>query len=155
MMDIYDRLKQLDIDVSKAPAKGGIYSPAKSFLKKLVYVSGCGPQVDGVCEFKGKVGREVSLEQAQKMARNCAVNILAVLNREIGDLNRVGNVVKILGFVASDEHFTKQPKVLNAASQLFIDVFGEESGCAARSAIGINVLPDDIPVEIELIVELK
>jgi len=155
VMDIYKKLDQLQIKIPDAPAKGGVYTPAREFGDKLVYVSGCGPQVKGICEFPGKVGREVTFEQAQQSARNCILNILAVLQAQIGDLNRVKQFVKMLAFISSDNGFAMQPQVANAASQLLVDIFGEECGCASRSAIGVNILPGDIPVEIEILVELN
>lgn len=154
-MDIYRRLEELQITLPQAPEKGGIYSQIKEFGEKLVYVSGCGPQHNGQCEFLGKVGKEVSFEQAQQAARNCMLNILAVIHSKLGDLNRIKSFVKILAFVASENSFTQQPQVVNAASKLLLDIFGEEAGSPARSAIGVNVLPGDIPVEIEVLLELK
>lgn len=154
-MDINAKLEQMHITLPAAPAKGGVYIPAKQFGDKLVYVSGCGPQVGGKCEFSGKVGGKVTLEQAQKMARNCALNILAVLKENVGDLNRIKQFVKMLAFVASENDFASQPQVANGASQLLVDIFGDEAGCASRSAIGVNILPGNIPVEIEMLVELK
>lgn len=153
--DVYDRMKQKGIVIPPPPAPGGLYTPARPFGDRLVYTSGCGPQVNGVPVHTGKLGRELSLEQGQQAARACMLNVLSVLQARIGDLNRVAQVVKVLGFVACDDTFYDHPAVLNAASQLLMDIFGEDAGRAARSAIGTNVLPGNIPVEIEAIFELN
>ena len=102
----------------------------------------------------GKLGRDYTLEQGQEFARNSMLNVLAVLKREIGDLNRVRSVVKLLVFVASDDEFYQQPQVANGASALLGELFGQEMGIPARSAIGVNVLPGNLPVEIEAIFEI-
>lgn len=153
-INVYDNLKKLNIELPPAPAKGGVYEPVKLFGANLAYVSGCVSNIEGLPPIKGKVGKDVSLEEAQEAARRCMLNILAVLHRDLGDLNRVKDFVKMLAFVASDNDFYSQPQVANAASQLIIDVFGEDK-CPARSAIGVNVLPGDVPVEIELLIELE
>ena len=154
-IDVNQRMAERGIAIPASPAPGGIYTPAREFGGKLVYSSGCGPQVNGVPVHVGKVGAEVSFEQAQEAARACMLNVLSVLKSQIGDLNRVKRVVKMLAFVASSDSFTDQPAVVNAASQLLVDIFGEEAGKGARSAIGVNVLPGNIPVEIEVLFELK
>jgi enamine deaminase RidA (YjgF/YER057c/UK114 family) len=120
----------------------------------LAFVSGQGCTAKGVPVFIGKVGAGVSLEQGQEAARICVLNALAVLHESLGSLDRVKNVVKVLGFVASAPGFNRQPAVINGCSQLLIDVFGD-AGRHARSAIGTNELPDDIPVEIEFIFEVE
>ena len=155
-MDAYAKLKELGIELPDPPPAGGLFSPMKQFSDKLVYTSGTGPfNSEGALLWKGKLGSDLTLEEGQEAAKRAALNILAVLHKELGDLNRIKSLVKILGFVASTPDFCDQPKVMNAASQLFIDVFGEPDGRAARSAIGTNVLPLDMPVEIELILELN
>lgn len=103
----------------------------------------------------GRVGGELTLEQGQEMARRCALNILANLHHTLGDLNRIRRFVKVLAFVNSTDDFDRQPAVVNGASGLIRDIFGEEAGLPARSAIGVNVLPGNIPVEIEMLLELK
>ncbi len=104
--------------------------------------------------YKGKLGAEISLEEGCEAAKNCMLNVLAVLKEKIGDLDKIKSCVKMLVFVASDNEFYNQPQVANAATQLLIDIFGEEIGSPSRSAIGVNVLPGNIPVEIELLVEI-
>lgn len=152
-MNIYDKLEKLSIKLPSPPVRGGIYAPVKQ-SGNLLYVSGQGPIVNGKPAYTGKAGAERTVEEAQEAARICAVNMLSVLNEYAGDLNRVKGVVKLLGFVGSAPGFNEQPRVINAASQLLVDVFGDE-GWHARSAIGANELPSDITVEIEGIFELK
>ena len=151
-MCVYERLKQLKIELPQATGVMGLYVPVK-VSGNMAYVSGQGPVVDGKVSCKGKVGKDVTLEQAQAAARQIAVNTLAALHDCVGDLNRIKSVVKVLGFVASAEGFNAQPAVLNAFSQVFVDVFGD-SGRHARAAVGTNELPLNISVEIESIFEL-
>lgn len=152
-MDVYEKMKELGITLPKAPAKGGVYTPAKHFGDNLVYVSGCGPVLTET--IAGKLGTEFTLEQGQQFARNCMLNVLAVLEEGIGDLRKVKNVVKVLTMVASKNDFYAQPAVANGGSQLLADLFGEEIGVPARSAIGVNVLPGNIPVETEVLFEIE
>lgn len=154
MMDIYERLNELGITLPEVPDKAGLYMQVKEFSGHVICVSGCGPDLNGVEELKGKLG-EISIEDGQLAARNCMINALAILNKNIGDLNRIKSVIKMLAFVSSTTDFYSQPLVANGASQLLADVFGYEIGCPSRSAIGVNVLPGNIPVEIELMIELK
>ncbi len=120
----------------------------------LVYTAGQGPTVDGKPKFFGKLGRELTEQQGYEAAQICIVNCLACVKSVIGDLDKVERVVKLLGFVASVDGFTRQPWVVNGASELLIKVFGDR-GQHARSAIGTNQLPQDIPVEIEMIVQVR
>ena len=152
-MNVYSKMKEMNITLPKAPAKGGIYSPAKTFGKNLVYISGCGPIIDK--PVTGKLGEEFQVEDGQKFSRDCMLNVLAVLEAKIGDLNKVKSVVKILTFVAGTSDFAAQPAVANGGSQLLVDLFGEEAGAPSRSAIGVNSLPGNIPVETEAIFETE
>ena len=152
-MGVYERMKELGIRLPEAPAKGGVYAPAKEFGKGLVYISGCGPAIEGKT-LQGKLGAEITVEQGQKCAKDAMLNVLAVLQNKIGDLNKVKSVVKILVFVAGTNEFYQHPLVANGGSQLLIDLFGEEIGAPTRSAIGVNALPGNIPVEIEAIFEI-
>lgn len=120
----------------------------------LLFVSGQLPFVDGKLPKTGRVGENVTLEEAQAFARQCAVNCLAVVKAETGDLSKVKRVVRVGAFVASVETFTQQPQVANGASELLQQVFGE-AGRHARAAVGVNVLPLGAPVEVELLVELR
>lgn len=153
-MNVYEKLEKLGLTLPEPPAKGGLYTPCKAFGKNLYYISGCGPAIDGH-NYIGKLGQDISLEDGQKAARDCMLNVLAVLQAEIGDLNRVKNVVKILTFVASDNEFTSQPQVANGGSGLLAELFGETVGLPTRSAIGVNVLPGNIAVETEAVFEVE
>ena len=151
-MNIYDRLKELELTLPQPPARGGVYVPVKQ-VGKLLFVSGQGPMVDGKPAFVGKVGAERTIEEGQEAARVCVLNTLAWLHEHLGDLNRIRDVVKLLGFVASAPGFNRQPEVINGASQLLVDILGD-SGWHARSAIGSNELPGNITVEVESIFEV-
>jgi len=134
-----------------------VAQPAGSYLPaitsgNLVFTAGQIPLVEGKLAATGKVGAEIEFEQAQELARICILNGLAAVKSEIGDLQRIKKIVKIVGFVSSDPAFTQQPQVINGASDLLAEIFGEV-GRHARSAVGVAVLPLDVPVEIELIVE--
>jgi enamine deaminase RidA (YjgF/YER057c/UK114 family) len=149
-MDVYAKLRELNITLPKAPPKGGVYSPVKEFGGNLVYVSGCGPVIGQIVA--GKLGKEFTVEQGREFAGNCALNVLAMLEAGIGDLNRVKNCVKLLVMVAGTDTFYEQPQVANGASGLLADVFGD---APSRSAIGVNALPGNIPVEVEGIFEIE
>lgn len=151
-MDVYENLKKLGLSIPPAPPLGGLYVPVKQ-AGSLIYTSGAGPVVNGKPAITGKLGAAVSIEQGQEAARLCVLNILRALENHIGDLNKIKNIVKVLAFVQSAPGFNSQPTVINGASQLLFDIFGER-GRHARSAIGTNELPNDISVEIELIAEV-
>jgi enamine deaminase RidA (YjgF/YER057c/UK114 family) len=153
-IDVYERLVEAGIVLPETSAPAGIYRPAREFGDRFLYTSGCGPNVAGVSLFKGKVGSDLTLEQGREAARACIPGILAAVRDQIGDLSRIKQVVKILAFVACDADFFDQPAVVDGASVLLVDLFGEEAGKGARSAIGTNVLPGNIPVEIEILFEL-
>ena len=152
-MDIYARLKELNITLPEPPPKGGIYKPVKQ-VGNMLYISGQGATEKGVPVYIGQVGAESTLEQGQAAARLCALNALSTMENYLGDLNKVKSLVKMLGFVASAPGFNQQPAVINGASQLLADIFGEENGIGVRSAIGTNELPGRITVEIEFIFEV-
>lgn len=152
-MNVYDNIKERGISLPEAPAVGGAYVSTKRFGNGLVYVSGCGPVIDA--PIAGKLGLEFTAEQGIHYARNCMLNILAALERDIGDLNRVKSAVKLLCFVASTEDFYDQPKVANGASALLAEIFGQPRGLPSRSAIGVGVLPGNIPVEVEALFEIE
>jgi enamine deaminase RidA (YjgF/YER057c/UK114 family) len=120
----------------------------------LVFTSGQLPLVDGALSITGKVGAEVSVEEANALARICVLNAIAAVKAEIGELSRVRRIVKVVGFVASAPDFSSQPLVVNGASEVLSAVFGDK-GVHARSSLGVAVLPLDAPVEIELIVEVE
>lgn len=141
------------IVLGKVPAAVAQYVPAKT-VGNLVYTSGCDCRINGKLMLEGKVGSDLTKEQGYDAARQVMINIIAVLKDHLGDLDRIKQVVKMLGFVNSADGFVEQPFVINGASDLLVEVFGEE-GRHARSAISANELPFNTPVEIELIVELK
>jgi len=145
------RLAELGLELPTAVPPVAAYIPAVQ-SGNHVYVSGQIPIVDGKLAAEGKVGGEVTPEKAKELARRCALNALAAIDNLVG-LRRVVKVVKVVGFVASAEGFTGQPAVINGASELFGEVFGE-SGRHARSAIGVAELPLGAPVEVEVIVEV-
>ena len=120
----------------------------------LIFTAGQGPMVDGTPKFTGKLGRELTEEQGYQAAQLCVVNCLACIKGLIDDLDKVEQVVKLLGFVASVDGFTRQPWVMNGASELLIKLYGDR-GKHARSAIGTNQLPLDIPVEVEIVVRVR
>jgi enamine deaminase RidA (YjgF/YER057c/UK114 family) len=155
MIELEKVLEKYGLKFPEPPSKGGIYEPVKEFGENLYYLSGCGPAFNGEQRFSGKLGAEFNVEQGQEAARYCVLNLLANLKAKIGDLNRVKRIVKMLCFVACSPVFYDQPQVANGGSQLLVDIFGEERGRCARSAIGTNALPGNIPVEIELLVELN
>ena len=155
MANIYDKLKESGITLPAPPAKGGIYTPVQEFGQGLLYCSGCGPkQLDGA-NITGKLGRDLTVEQGQEAARWCMLNLLANLDAKLGDLNRIKRFVKVLAFVNCTEDFEQQPQVVNGGSQLLGDLFGEEAGCPARTAVGTSALPGGIACEIEVLVEVE
>jgi len=135
------------------PKPVAAYIPAVR-VGELVFTAGQGPTVGGVPMFTGKLGRELTEEQGYKAAQLCVVNCLACVKSVIGDLDKVEQVVKLLGFVACVDGFTRQPWVMNGASELLITLYGDR-GRHARSAVGTNQLPLDIPVEVEIIVRVR
>lgn len=120
-----------------------------------IYLSGNGPLRGGEVLYRGKLGREITVEQGYAAAQLTALNLIAVLKAEIGDLERVSAWVKLLGFINSAPGFNDQPAVLNGASDLIVEAFGPDVGAHARSAVGMAELPWDICVEIEAIVEVR
>ncbi|WP_052847622.1 RidA family protein [Streptomyces avicenniae] len=153
MSAVEDRLAELGLTLPPVVPPVAAYVPAV-LSGSYVYTSGQVPLVDGALPYAGKVGAEVTPEQAQESARLCALNALAAVKSVVGDLDRVVRVVKVLGFVASAPGFTGQPLVVNGASELLGAVLGE-AGRHARSAVGVAVLPLDAPVEVEIQVEVQ
>jgi enamine deaminase RidA (YjgF/YER057c/UK114 family) len=147
-----ERLKELGLELPTVPVPAGAYVPAVR-TGSYVYTAGQLPFVDGVLPATGKVGAEVGLETARDLARICALNAIAALQAEVGDAYLGARIIKVVGFVASAPDFTQQPAVINGASELIGEVFGE-AGKHARSAVGVAVLPFDAPVEVELIAEI-
>ncbi len=147
-----ERLAELGLAVPDVAKPVAAYVPAVR-SGSHVFTSGQLPMRDGHLLTTGKVGGEVSAEEGVECARQCALNALAAVRAELGDLSSIKRVVKVVAFVASTPDFTGQPGVANGASELFGQVFGD-AGQHARSAVGVPVLPLDAPVEVELVVEV-
>ncbi len=149
------RLKELGITLPTPPAPIATYVPAVK-VGNLLFVAGHGPAAapDGK-NYAGKVGRDLTLEEGRAAARLVGLNVLATVRRSLGSLDRVVRVVKVLGMVNAVEGFTQQPQVVNGFSDLLVEVFGEERGKGARSAVGMGSLPNNIPVEVEAILEVE
>ncbi|MEN1968900.1 RidA family protein [Lentibacillus sp. N15] len=152
-MSIEKRLEKSGITLQELQTPKFSYVPVTQ-VGNLVYTSGQDCRVNGELILEGKLGRELTVKEGQKAARQCAINCLSALKWHLGSLDRVKKVVKVLGFVQSDDEFKDQPFVMNGASDLFLEVFGE-NGRHARSALGTNELPFNTPVEIEIIVEIE
>lgn len=148
-----EKLAAMGLTLPAAPAKAGLYEQSKEDGNGLVWVSGCLPTENGKV-ITGKAG-DLTIEEAQHAATASILNLLAVLKRDLGSLDRIESIVKISVFVASADGFFDQPKVANAASQLLIDLFGTEVGGHTRSAVGVYALPLGAPVEIEAIVRVS
>lgn len=155
MANVYDILKEKGITLPPPPPKGGIYTPVQEFGDHLLYCSGCGPNLGDGNTVTGKVGKDLTIEDGQKAAYNCMLNLLANLDAKLGDLNRIKRFVKVLAFVNSTDDFTQQPMVVNGGSNLILELFGEEKGLPARTAIGTNATPGNIACEIEMLVEYE
>lgn len=151
MSAVESRLAELGLSLPPVAKPVAAYVPA-IVTGNLVYVSGQVPFVDGQLATTGKVGATVDADDARAMARTCVLNGLAAAHGVIGSLDRITRVVKVVGFVASHPDFTGQPAVINGASELLGEIFGE-AGAHARSAVGVAVLPLDSPVEIEFVFE--
>ena len=147
------RLEALGLALPLVAAPLAAYVPAVR-TGRHVYTAGQLPLADGKLLMTGRVGAQVSVEEAAALARTCALNALAAVASVTGGLSAVSRIVKLVGFVASDPSFTGQPLVVNGASELMLEVFGD-AGRHARSAVGVAVLPLDAPVEIELIAEVR
>lgn len=152
-MDVYQNLKEKGIEITPSPASRGLYRATVVPGTHLLYVSGTAPRLNGENLYSGRLGDEVTVEQGQACAKLCATNILGHLQKDLGDLNKIVRVVRITGFIASGSNFFEQTEVLNGASQVFADAFGD-AGIGVRSAIGVYCLPKNIPVEVEAIFEI-
>ena len=153
-MSIEEKIKQLNIEIPKSPKPVGAYV-AFRIVNKLVYISGQVSFDQNGNLIKGKVGSELSLEQGQEAAKACAINIISQLKSACeGDLEKVKSCIKINGYVNSTDNFLDQPKIINAASELIVNVFGEK-GKHARAAVSVNSLPLGAAVEIESIFEIN
>jgi enamine deaminase RidA (YjgF/YER057c/UK114 family) len=152
MSEIEKKLGELGIILPGQTKSMGNYVTVRR-SGNMLYLSGNGPMREGKVVMSGKLGADLTVEQGYEAARITAINILGVLKSELGDLDKINQFVKVLSFVQSTDDFFDQPKVINGASDLFVEVLGEK-GRHARSAIGTSVLPFNLPVEIEVIVEV-
>lgn len=152
-MDIYEKLKELNIELPTAPKPAGLYIPCQT-IGNAIYTSGHDCRINGELMCEGKVGKDITIEEGYEAARLTMLNCLATLEQELGDLNRIKKFVKLLCFVNTTDSFIEQPSVMNGGSQLLLDVFGDK-GKHARTALSAPSLPFNIPLEIELIAEFE
>jgi enamine deaminase RidA (YjgF/YER057c/UK114 family) len=153
MSIVEEQLSKIGLKLPETPKPVAAYIPAKQ-SGKLVFTAGQLPMVNGELISKGLLGQDVEVEDANKAARVCTLNALAAIKGVIGDLDRIKQIVRVVGYVASVPTFTQQPAVVNGASELLLEIFGE-AGKHARSAVGMTVLPLNASVEIELTVEVE
>ena len=151
-MSAEQKLRELGLILPQTPKPVANYVPTVK-TGNLLFVSGHGPYNDGKIKVSGKVGRDLTLEEGYQAAHNVALNLLASVKATLGDLDKVKRVVKLLGMVNCTDDFKDQPKVINGCSDLLVAIFGE-TGKHARSAVGMRALPNQIPVEIEMILEI-
>lgn len=153
-MSAESRLAELKLELPPAPKPVAVYKPLV-VVDRMAYVSGHGPLKPDKTLIIGRVGTDLTLEQGKAAARQVGLAILATLKSELGSLDRVKRVIKILGMVNSAPDFLDHPKVINGCSELFAEIWGPENGIGARSAVGMGPLPGNIAVEIEVIFELN
>ena len=149
---IEEKLKQMNIVLPEAAKPLASYIPVTK-TGNLIFTAGQIPTKDGKLTFKGKIGKDISLEDGKDAAKLCAINCLSVLKSEIQSLDNIKRIVKVTVFINSSEGFTDQPKVANGASDFLVELFGEK-GKHVRSAVGVNELPIDASVEVEMIAEI-
>ncbi len=152
-MNIENKLKQMGIEIKEAS------SPVAAYVNcvrsgQLLFISGKLPVKDGKILYKGKVGKNLSVEEAQKAAELCIIEILSVVKAEISDLDKIKKIVKITGYIQSADDFYEQHLVLNGASNLLLEIFGREKGTHSRAALGMNALPLNSAIEIDAVVEI-
>jgi len=149
---IEEKLKQMNILLPEAPKPLASYIPVTR-TGNLIFTSGQIPTRDGKLIFGGKIGKDISLEDGKEAAKLCAINCLSVVKSEIQNLDNIKKIVKVTAFINSSDGFTDQPKVANGASDFLVELFGEK-GRHVRSAVGVNELPIDAAVEVEMIAEV-
>ena len=147
------RFEALGLTLPPAPKPAGVYTPCLTVGRHL-YVSGHGPLLPDGTMMRGRVGRDHDADGGKKAARQVGLTILATLIANLGSLDKIGRVIKVLGMVNCTPEFEKHPSVVNGCSELFAEIWGPEHGIGVRSAVGMGSLPDDIPVEIEAMFEL-
>jgi enamine deaminase RidA (YjgF/YER057c/UK114 family) len=153
-MDPEHRVVELQLQLPPAPKPAGVYKPVV-VLGNLAYVSGHGPLKADKSLMTGRVGADLDIDAGKLAARQVGLTILATLREQLGSLNRVKRLIKLLGMVNSTADFKEHPAVINGCSELFADVFGRDNGIGARSAVGMGSLPGNIAVEIEAIFEIQ
>lgn len=151
---VLTRLNELDIQLGSAPKPAGNYVPYM-MVPPLLFLSGVTPKANHKLLYKGKVGKDINKEEGYKAARQCIINHMSTMMNALGDLDRVTGIVKMGGFINADSDFIELPYVLNGASDLLVEIFGEKKGIHARSAIGVSTLPGGASVEVELVVQFK
>ncbi|MCE6992155.1 RidA family protein [Dyadobacter sp. CY323] len=146
---------KLGLSLPPAPKPMGVYKPLLIVDKRWVYVSGHGPVQDDSTLIKGRVGKDLDRDQGKSAAQQVGLTILSTLKENLGSLDRIKRVIKVLGMVNGTVEFEEHPYVINGCSELFAKVWGEENGIGVRSAVGMGTLPGNIPVEIEVMFELE
>lgn len=147
-------LAEWEAELPEAPAPVAAYIPARR-EGNLIFTSGMLPMLNGEMKYTGRVGKELTVEQAQQAARLCVLNALSVIKAQVGSLANITRVVKVVGFVCGTEEFNQHPQVINGASNTLTEVLGMEVGQHARSAVGVYNLPLHSPVEVEITVAVK
>lgn len=154
-MNPESNFEKLGLSLPPAPKPMGVYKPYLIVDDRWVYVSGHGPVQDDGSLIIGRIGADMDMEAGKKAAEQVGLTILSTLKANLGSLNRIKRVVKTLGMVNGTPEFGRHPYVINGCSELFAKVWGEENGIGVRSAVGMGTLPDNIPVEIEVMFELE
>ena len=152
-MCIEKKIAELGLELPPPSKPVGVYTPVAR-TGNLLFTAGQLPRENGVLKYAGKVGKDIDEAQGYEAAKLCALNCLSVIKAELGDLNNVESIVKVVGFVNSAPGFFAQPKVMNGASEILISIFGDK-GRHARSAVGVAELPSNAACEVEMIVEIK
>jgi enamine deaminase RidA (YjgF/YER057c/UK114 family) len=147
--------EKLGLTLPPAPKPLGVYKPAVIVDGKMLYLSGHGPVQEDGTQIKGRIGRDLTPDEGKLAARQVGLTMLSTIKANLGTLNRVKRIIKVLGMVNCTPEFDRHPFIINGASELFASVWGSENGVGARSAVGLGSLPDNIPVEIEAIFELE
>jgi len=152
-MTAEQRFAELNLVLPPAPAPLGVYKPCL-IDGNYLYVSGHGPVQEDKTLIKGRIGQEIDMDAGKLAAQQVGLTILATIKKNVGSLDKIKRVVKVLGMVNCVPEFEKHPYVINGCSELFAAIWGEENGIGVRSAVGMGSLPDNIPVEIEVVFEL-
>jgi len=153
MYNADEQFERLGLSLPPAPAPKGVYKPCLTDGKYL-YLSGHGPVQDDASLIIGRIGREMDADEGKRAARQVGLTMLSTIKTNLGSLNKIKRVIKVLGMVNCTPEFEHHPFIINGCSELFASVWGEENGIGVRSAVGFGSLPDNIPVEIEALFEL-